>query len=214
MLVLKFTKTSTSALAAHVDTLRAVTYLLRRAQLDVAYSQGYNPHIELGFSPPLPLGVESCAEYVSAKADYTADVLSKVNAVCPKGMSFTAAWDVNVNLAAKINRAEYIVYADGIGNLIDQILVPDYTISYLEKGEVVHKNVAERIFDAERISDDQARMTLAIGNENLRPDRVVNHLITANGLDEDYRIVKVNSYVDDVNADDFLTAFAQKQSNK
>lgn len=214
MLVLKFTKTSTSALAAHVDTLRAVTYLLRRAQLDVAYSQGYNPHIDLGFSPPLPLGVESYAEYVSAKADYTPDVLARVNAVCPKGMSFTAAWDVNVNLAAKINRAEYVVYASGIGNVIDQILAPNYTITYIEKGEAVHKDVSARIFGAERIGDDEARMTLAVGNENLRPDRVVNSLLAANGLDEDYRITKVNSYVDDTNADDFLTALQAEQSNK
>ena len=214
MLVLKFTKTSTAALAAHVDTLRAVTYLLRRAQLDVAYSQGYNPHIDLGFSPPLPLGVESYAEYVSAKADYTPDVLDKVNAVCPKGIGFTAAWDVNVNLAAKINRAEYVVCASGIGNLIDQILAPNYTLTYLEKGEVVHKDVSSRIFGAERIGDDEARMTLAVGNENLRPDRIVNCLLTTNGLDEDYRITKINSYVNDVNADDFLTALQAEQSNK
>ena len=57
-------------------------------------------------------------------------------------------------------------------------------------------------------------MTLAVGNENLRPDRVVNSLLAANGLDGDYRITKVNSYVDDTNADDFLTALQAEQSNK
>ena len=36
MIIFKFTKTSTSALAAHVDTLRAVTYLVRRANIDAA----------------------------------------------------------------------------------------------------------------------------------------------------------------------------------
>ena len=54
MVILKFEKTSTAALAAHVDTLRAVTYIFRRAGLEVEYSQGYNPHMELGFSPAIP----------------------------------------------------------------------------------------------------------------------------------------------------------------
>ena len=70
MVVFKFQKTSTSALAAHVDTLRAVTYVFRRANLPVEYSHGFNPHMELGFSAPLALGVESLCEYVSAKMPF------------------------------------------------------------------------------------------------------------------------------------------------
>lgn len=211
MIVFKFTKTSTSALAAHVDTLRAVTYLLRRAGLDMAYSQGFNPHIELGFSPPLPLGVESNAEYVSVKAEPFDGMLQRINQVCPQGMTFVGQWSATVNLAAKINRARYVVSAKGIGKVVQQILAPNYTISYLEKGELVHKDVANRIFDAKVLGEDTAELLLAVGNDNLRPDRLLLSLMADNGLDGDYSIVKTNAYVDDKEVDQFLAELQEVQ---
>ena len=205
MIVLKFEKISTAALVSHIDNLRAVTYALRRAGIDVEYSQGYNPHMELGFSSPLALGVESIAEYVSLKAAYSTDVLERLNAVCPPGISFTRIFEVSdVNLAAVINRAEYTVYADGIGNVIEEILQPNYTISYEDKGNLVTKDVSSRIFAASAIDCDTARVTLALGNDNLRPDRLVKHLMDKHGLSGDYSIVKIKAFIDDVDADEYL----------
>ena len=206
MIVLKFEKISTAALVSHVDNLRAVTYALRRAQIDVEYSQGYNPHMELGFSSPLALGVESIAEYVSLKADCTPDVLERLNAVCPPGLSFTRMFNVpDVNLAAVINRAEYSIYADGIGGVIEEILQPNFTISYEEKGSVVTKDVSSRIFAATAVDEDVARVTLATGNDNLRPDRLVKYLMEKHNLVGDYSIVKTKAFVDGLDADDYLS---------
>ena len=206
MIVLKFEKISTAALVSHIDNLRAVTYAIRRAGIDVEYSQGYNPHMELGFSSPLALGVESIAEYVSLKADYAPDVLQRLNAVCPDGLSFTQCFNVpDVNLAAVINRAEYFVSANGIGEVISEILQPNYTISYVDKGNVVTKDVSSRIFSAVAIDEDSAKIVLSTGNDNLRPDRLVKHLMEKHGLGGDYSIVKTKAYVDDLNADDYLT---------
>ena len=206
MIVLKFEKIATAALVSHIDNLRAVTYALRRAGIDVEYSQGYNPHMELGFSSPLALGVESIAEYVSLKAAYAPDILPRLNAVSPAGLSFTRIFNVSdVNLAAVINRAEYTVYADGIGQVIEEILQPNYTISYEDKGSVVTKDVSSRIFAATAIDEDSARVTLSTGNDNLRPDRLVKHLMEKHGLKGDYSIVKIKAFVDDLDADEFLT---------
>ena len=205
MIVLKFEKISTAALVSHIDNLRAVTYALRRAGIDVEYSQGYNPHMELGFSSPLALGVESIAEYVSLKAAYTPDIMERLNAVCPSGLSFTRLFDVpEVNLAAVINRAEYTVYADGIGEVIAEVLQPNYSISYEDKGSVVSKDVSARIFAATAIDEDTARVTLSTGNDNLRPDRLVRHLMEKHGLSGDYSIVKIKAFVDALDADDYL----------
>ena len=212
MIVLKFEKISTAALVSHIDNLRAVTYALRRAGIDVEYSQGYNPHMELGFSPPLALGVESIAEYVSLKADYTPDILERINAVCPSGLSFTRLFNVpDVNLAAVINRAEYTVYADGIGEVIAEVLQPNYSISYEDKGSVITKDVSARIFAATAIDEDTARVTLSTGNDNLRPDRLVRHLMEKHGLSGDYSIVKIKAFVDTLDADDYLESL-QKQT--
>ena len=204
MLIFKFTKTQNASLVSHVDNLRAVTHIFRRAKVAVEYSKGYNPHMELGFSSPISLGIESVAEYVSAKAEMQDDILAKLNANCPKGMSFVALYEKKVNLAATLNRAEYILSANGIGDVIEQILAPGYTISYLEKREIVSKDVSSKIFVAERIDQNNAKVVLACGNSNLRPDRLVLHLMAQNSLTGDYKILKTKMFVDDIDADDFL----------
>lgn len=204
MVIFKFEKISTAALVSHVDNLRAVTYTLRRAGLDVEYSQGFNPHIELGFSSPIALGVESLAEYVAVKTDYFDGILEKVNAVCPNGLHFTKVFVANVNLAATLNRATYRVEAVGIGDVICDVLSDGYTISYTDKGQTVTKDVSSRIFSAKRLTSDSAIVTLAIGNDNLRPDRLVWHLMHQHNLNGDYSITKLQAYVNDIDADEFL----------
>lgn len=204
MVVFKFQKTSTSALAAHVGTLRAVTYVFRRANLPVEYSHGFNPHMELGFSAPLALGVESLCEYVSAKMPFEEGLCERLNAVCPQGLTFVEAFDKEINLAAKINSADYLVEAQGIGNFAEEVLAPNYEISCAEKGAIVSKDVSSRILGARKLTDNSALFTLSIGNANLRPDRLVCYLQTVHNLTGDYKITKTQSYVDGTPTDEVL----------
>lgn len=212
MAVFKFSKTSTSALAAHVDTLRAVTYIFRRANLPVEYSHGFNPHMELIFSPPLALGVESLCEYVCAKMPFEQGLCERLNKVCPNGMSFLRSFDVDVNLAAKINSAAFVVEAKGLGNFAAEALSPNFCISYVEKGEVVTKDVSSRIFSATRLNENRAEFVLAVGNANLRPDRLVRHLQNVHNLPGDYKITKIESFVDKVSTDEFLAKLAEEKN--
>ena len=205
MVILKFEKLGTAALVSHVDNLRAVTYIFRRAGIDAEYSQGFNPHMELGFSSPIALGVESHAEYVSVKTAYSEGLLDRLNSVCPSGIKFTEIYNADVNLASTLNRATYKVVAQGIGDVISDILDPMYAISYQEKGEWVEKTVSGRIFCAEMIDSNTALVTLAIGNDNLRPDRLVTHLMREHKLAGDYHIVKLQAYVNDTPADEYLS---------
>lgn len=203
MMIFKFTKTSSAALVSHVDNLRAITYLFRRAGVPAEYSKGFNPHMELGFSAPLALGVESMAEYVSVKTDER-DWLEKLNAVSPCGVTFIRQWCAEVNLATAFDRAEYRLEGAGLGNAAEEILRPDYSITYDDRGRETTKNVSAKIFAAHRESDDSALVTLAIGNDNLRPDRLVLHLMKTHGLQGDYRIIKLAAFHGDIPADDYL----------
>ncbi|MCM1289783.1 MAG: TIGR03936 family radical SAM-associated protein [Corallococcus sp.] len=212
MIILKFTKTSTAALAAHVDTLRAVTYLFRRANVEVQYSNGYNPHMELGFSAPLALGVESECEYVSVKTVSADGILERLNSVCPQGISFTKVFRAEVNLASAVNRATYRVEARGIGDVAEEVLVPNYSITYFERGNAVTKDVSSRIFSARNVDNDTAVFTLAVGNENLRPDRLVCHLQNSHNLSGDYKITKIQSFVGETPTDDFLENVEKEQA--
>lgn len=60
---IRFSKDGTAKFLSHLDLLRIFTRCGRRTGLDIVYSQGFNPHAELVFSAPLPLGMTSDAEY-------------------------------------------------------------------------------------------------------------------------------------------------------
>jgi radical SAM-linked protein len=57
-----FAKTGPSAYLSHLDLVRHLPRILRRAGLRPAYTQGFNPKPRLQFGPPLPLGVDALEE--------------------------------------------------------------------------------------------------------------------------------------------------------
>jgi len=67
VIVVKFERKFPASLISHVDLINVINRTLRRAGFDVAYSEGFNPHMLLFFSPPLPVGCESGCEYVTAQ---------------------------------------------------------------------------------------------------------------------------------------------------
>ncbi|MDR3292765.1 MAG: TIGR03936 family radical SAM-associated protein, partial [Clostridiales bacterium] len=73
MITIKYKKIGNAVYVSHIDTLRTVIRSIRRAGLSISYSQGFNPHPELYLSPPLPLFVESEAEYFSVDAKESAE---------------------------------------------------------------------------------------------------------------------------------------------
>jgi radical SAM-linked protein len=59
----KFYKRDEFKYLSHLDIIRIILRALRRAEIKIEYSLGYNPKPRIVFSPPTPLGVESLAEY-------------------------------------------------------------------------------------------------------------------------------------------------------
>ena len=47
----------------HLDTMRYFQKALRRAELPVAFSGGYSPHMIMSFAVPLGVGMESLGDY-------------------------------------------------------------------------------------------------------------------------------------------------------
>ncbi|HSK69527.1 MAG TPA: TIGR03936 family radical SAM-associated protein [Candidatus Limnocylindria bacterium] len=81
-----FRKTGPARFVGHLDLLRAMQRALRRADLPVAYSQGFNPHLLLTFAAPLSVGVAGEREIMevplSAEMD-PRDFLTRLQAVLP-----------------------------------------------------------------------------------------------------------------------------------
>ena len=47
----------------HLDTMRYFQKAIRRAELPVAFSGGYSPHMIMSFAVPLGVGMESLGDY-------------------------------------------------------------------------------------------------------------------------------------------------------
>lgn len=63
---MRFTKTGTMKFIGHLDCMRFFQKAMRRAKMDIAYSQGYSPHQLMSFASPLGVGITSDGEYMDA----------------------------------------------------------------------------------------------------------------------------------------------------
>lgn len=182
MILLKFEKTEGFCFISHVDTLRHFQRIFRRMNVKVEYSNGFNPHMLIYFSSPLPLGLSSLAEYVCIACDTSAnEFLELYNKNCPVGLKGISAVSVekNPNLQANVVAAKYLFN--------DVLRTHDrYIVTYEKKGEEVTEDVTAKIFE---INGREA--ILASGAENLRPDRLASICSDCDIT----QIVKTNQYL-------------------
>ncbi|MDR0671104.1 MAG: TIGR03936 family radical SAM-associated protein [Oscillospiraceae bacterium] len=92
---LLFEKTGPARLISHLDLMRTLQRAFARAELPLAFSEGFNPHPYLSIARPLPVGVESRYELLdfglSAAVDPGA-LPARLNCVLPAGVRVRRAY--------------------------------------------------------------------------------------------------------------------------
>ncbi len=86
---IRFSKTGFAAYLSHLEIMRLFARALRRANVSVRYSQGFNPRIKMIFSTPSPIGLSSVAEYGEFEVvdEESINVMKeRINAVLPVGV--------------------------------------------------------------------------------------------------------------------------------
>jgi radical SAM family uncharacterized protein/radical SAM-linked protein len=97
---------------SHLDTIRALYRAFRRAELPLAYSEGYHPHIKVSFGQPLPLGFTSDAEYLDLflSQPYREEFIARLIATLPLGLAIERHKHFYANtssLSKQLNLARY-----------------------------------------------------------------------------------------------------------
>ncbi len=64
---MRFTKTGSVRFIGHLDLMRFFQKAIRRAGLNVAYSQGYSPHQLMSFAAPLGVGATTDGDYIDVE---------------------------------------------------------------------------------------------------------------------------------------------------
>jgi radical SAM family uncharacterized protein/radical SAM-linked protein len=121
---LSFEKLGPSALLGHLDFMRELGRVIRRAGLRPLYSQGFNPKPRFTFGPALALGVASLDEkievdLIDAPAD-TMLLLERLNAASGAGLRFTGAERREQGaptLGGQVIGARYIILLSQSANL-------------------------------------------------------------------------------------------------
>ena len=86
---IKFSKTGSLKFISHLDLQRTMQSSFLRSKLPIYYSEGFNPHPKVVFSPPLSVGVSSLTEFVDVKMLENVsfgEIMEKLNASFPKGL--------------------------------------------------------------------------------------------------------------------------------
>lgn len=137
---IKFRKFGPIRFIGHLDVMRFFQKAIRRAQLDVAYSQGFSPHQIMSFAQPLSVGLESNGEYMDIEVHSLLsceDAKNRLNAVSAPGIEV-----VSVK-----------ILPEKAGNAMASVAAASYTVSFREE-RAPHFEVApavERLLAKEQI---------------------------------------------------------------
>ncbi len=96
---------------SHLDMQRCMMRAVRRAGIELWYTEGFNPHPYLTFALPLPLGIESESEPVEIRLEGEAtneQVFNSLSAVMPEGIEVVSVQD-STSKPNEIAFAEYII---------------------------------------------------------------------------------------------------------
>lgn len=67
LLRIKYVKRPPLSFLSHLETVRSIERIIRRAKLPFALSEGFNPHMKIAFGAALPVGSASRGEYVDLR---------------------------------------------------------------------------------------------------------------------------------------------------
>lgn len=117
-----FKKYGRSKYISHLDLMRTMQRVFKRAGVPLRHSEGFNPHPLISIILPLSVGMESDCEYMDAELveGFESDeLIARLQAATPEGIDF-----ISVYLSA--NKPALISWIDVTGRL-------DYDIGATEK---------------------------------------------------------------------------------
>ena len=210
---IKFSKEGPVKFVGHLDTMRYFQKAIRRANLPVAFSGGYSPHMIMSFAAPLGVGTESLGEYFDlelAETVPTSEITRRLDAVCRrvhvlipvrlrngkagKAMSLVAAADYYVEF--RPGKEPEISWKDKISDFLAQ---PEITVMKKTKRSGKEIDIRPFIYKME-LQGDKIFMMLASASANYtKPELVTDTFFSWLGIELPefaYSIKRLEVYAD------------------
>ena len=178
---IKFAKEGTMKFIGHLDIMRYFQKVMRRADVDIRYSEGFSPHQIMSFAAPLGVGLESRGEYVDIEVlstDSSKEMLRRINENMVEVMEEAAA-DYEVRFREGYEPADPDSFFDGIKTVLAQEEI--VIVKKTKKGER-EVNIRPQIYRMETRPDHVIFLQIATGSAaNLKPDAVLRAYAESRG---------------------------------
>ncbi len=113
---IRFTKHGVMKFVGHLDMMRYFQKAMRRAGIDIRYSEGFSPHQIMSFAAPLGVGITSDGEYLDIE----------VNSTRPSGESMRA---LNDTMAEGIQIVSYVRLPEDAKTAMSIVAAADYDLT-------------------------------------------------------------------------------------
>ena len=165
----------------HLDMVRYFQKVMRRANVDICYSEGFSPHQKMSFAAPLSVGVISKGEYFDIEVNSSLsskEMIKNINAQNVEGVkvvSYKELPEGAKNAMSIVAGADYFVYTD----LFTEEQVNDFyaqdEINILKKTKKSEKIVdIKPMIHEMKFNEDGIFMKVSQGSAaNLKPDLVM-----------------------------------------
>ena len=116
---IKFRKWGVMKFIGHLDMMRYFQKAVRRANIDIRYSEGYSPHQIMSFAAPLGVGITSDGEYFDIEVDSTLSSKESIAAF-------------NEIMVDGVEVVSYVKLPDRAKTAMSIVAAADYRLTYKE----------------------------------------------------------------------------------
>jgi radical SAM-linked protein len=214
-MIARFRKGDSLKHISHLDVQRTLQRALRRAQIPVAYSNGFNPHILLSFATALGTGIISEAEWfdVELREEYSSEAfLERMQKVLPRDLMITDAFpapDGFGTLSSHTVASAYTVEmkldqefsGQELQNSINQLLSKEIFVEKRTKGGIRPVDIRPQVLSASVVRMEGRDAVLAIEGRlqtdgGLRVEHLLDALSCFLGCGYHARIVRTEIFYD------------------
>ena len=211
---IKFAKYGAMKFIGHLDMMRFFQKAIRRADIDIKYSEGFSPHQIMSFAAPLGVGLESRGEYMDIEVlsmTSTEDMKEALNQVMVEGvevLSVTILPEHVKNAMASVAAAAYSLQMkegsfpiDGLEDKIQDFYSQD-TIPYTKetKKSVVELDLKQGIYGIGAQPDGTIYMLVnASSSGNIKPTMIFEKFCQFAGVEISplaYQVTRLETYTD------------------
>lgn len=192
---IKFKKYGPIRFIGHLDVMRFFQKAIRRAGIDVAYSQGFSPHQIMAFAAPLGVGITSNGEYMDIEVHSIVscqDVQEWLNQASVPGIEVTSVKILPENASnamASVAAAAYTVrFREGkapetdLAAILPQFLDKETILVTKEtKKSSREVDLKPGIYHLSFEEDTLAMLVDASSGGNIKPIQVVEAILTEAG---------------------------------